>query len=97
MDGISRPWHAGVLWDQDPRLPVPLMAALAAAGPGLLIGDNEPYSAQAPTGYTMRRHAEIPGLRHALVELRQDLIDTEAGARNWAEILAVALKAAIFM
>lgn len=94
MNGFARPWHAGVLWDRDPRLPVPLLAALRRRNPGLVVGDNEPYSAQAPAGYTMRRHAEAAGLPHALVELRQDLIETEAGAARWAEILAGALAAA---
>ena len=38
-----RPWQAGVLWDSDPRLALPLIAALRAEG-DLVVGDNEPYS-----------------------------------------------------
>lgn len=72
------------------RLPVPLMAALRTQNPGLVVDDNEPYSAMAPAGYTMRRHAETAGLPHALVELRRDLVATESGAARWAEILAAA-------
>ena len=28
--GVPRPWKVGVLWDNDPRLPEPLLRALAA-------------------------------------------------------------------
>src|SRR5262249_11700790 len=43
FDGFERPWHVGVLWNRDPRIPVPLMAALGKIS-GLVVGDNEPYS-----------------------------------------------------
>ena len=90
MNGRARPWHAGILWDRDPRLPVPLLAALSAE-PSLIVGDNEPYSAREPAGYTVRHHAVRRGLPHVAVELRQDLVTTSAGAAEWAERLAGAL------
>jgi predicted N-formylglutamate amidohydrolase len=93
MDGFARPWHVGVLWDKDPRVPVPLMAELAAADPRRSVGDNQPYSErEAPAGYSMRTHAVPAGLPHAGIEIRQDLIDTAAGAVVWADALAAALK-----
>ena len=92
MNGIERPWHVGVLWDKDPRVPVPLIAELAAADPRRVVGDNQPYSAKEPAGYSIRTHAEAAGLPHAAVELRQDLIDTPAGAEYWGEALAAALR-----
>lgn len=94
--GFERPWHVGVLWKSDPRLPVPLMKALGDM-PGLSVGDNQPYDARDGHGYTMRAHCERVGIPHALIELRQDLIDTRAGAAKWAatfgDALAVALRA----
>jgi len=27
MQGVARPWHIGILWDKDPRIPLPLLAA----------------------------------------------------------------------
>jgi len=87
MNGIARPWHIGVLWNKDPRIPVPLMAALRREH-GLVVGDNEPYSAREPAGYTVRTHAENRGLPHMAVEIRQDLIADEAGTREWGERLA---------
>jgi predicted N-formylglutamate amidohydrolase len=91
MNGFARPWHIGVLWDKDPRVPVPLMAALAADSRHL-VGDNEPYSAREPAGYSIRTHAVAAGLPHAAIEIRQNLIDSPAGAAEWAEILAAALR-----
>jgi predicted N-formylglutamate amidohydrolase len=43
MNGLARPWHIGVLWNRDPRLPVPLMARLLRES-DIVVGDNEPYS-----------------------------------------------------
>jgi len=92
MDGIARPWHAGILWDKDPRIPVPLMAALRREA-GLSIGDNEPYSAHEPAGYTVRTHAVGRGLPHVAIEMRQDLIADDKGAAAWARRLTAALTA----
>jgi predicted N-formylglutamate amidohydrolase len=88
--GKARPWHVGVLWDRDPRIPVPLLAALRA-DTSHAVGDNEPYSARVPAGYTVRHHAVARGLPHVAVELRQDLVADDAGAARWAAILAAAL------
>lgn len=87
--GKMRPWHAGILWDADPRLAVPLVAALRADS-ALVVGDNEPYSG-ALTNDTLHRHGTRRGLAHALIEIRQDLIGDPAGAGAWAERLAVIL------
>ncbi|HEV2545848.1 MAG TPA: N-formylglutamate amidohydrolase [Stellaceae bacterium] len=90
MNGKARPWHVGILWDKDPRIAVPLLAALRAE-PGLPVGDNEPYSAREPVGYTMREHGVARGFPHVALELRQDLIADAQGAAAWAERLARAL------
>jgi predicted N-formylglutamate amidohydrolase len=90
MNGLARPWQVGILWDKDPRLPVPLLAALRA-DPSLVVGDNEPYSAREPAGYTVRHHAVARGLPHMAIELRQDLVAAPEGAAFWAERLAAAL------
>ncbi len=86
MNGFERPWHIGILWDKDPRMAVPVLAALRREA-GLVVGDNEPYSAREPAGYTVRTHAERRGLPHLNVELRQDLVASEAGTAEWADRL----------
>jgi predicted N-formylglutamate amidohydrolase len=82
----ARPWHAGVLWDKDPRLAQRLIAALAHE-PGWIVGDNEPYSGDLK-GDSMWRHGTMRGLPHALIEIRQDLIAGEAGQEEWGDRLA---------
>lgn len=91
MRGRPRPWHIGVLWDHDARVARPLLDALAAEG-DLTVGDNEPYSGRGSFGYTIARHAEANDLPHALIEIRQDLIDTPAGVDRWADRLARVLR-----
>ncbi len=82
----KRPWHIGVLWDQDGRMATPLMQKLRQ-NPNILVGDNEPYSGEL-RGDTMSFHASRNGYAHVLIELRHDLIDTGAGEQKWAAILA---------
>ena len=90
--GCARPWHCGILWDRDPRLAVPLLTALRAE-PGLVVGDNEPYSGRHPSDYTVDTHGERPGRPHVCIEVRQDLLATPAGISAWADRLARAFEA----
>lgn len=85
LNGVSRPWHLGVLWDSDRRLAQVFMKELDAAG--FLVGDNEPYSGKAPQDFTIDHHAEANGLPHVGIEVRQDLICAEAGVARIAEVL----------
>ena len=87
LHGIERPWHVGVLWDKDPRLPLRLLAALRRH-PDIVAGDNEPYSGRHPADFTIDYHAEPRGIAHVSLEIRQDLIRDEDGQRRWAERLA---------
>ena len=87
--GTPRPWSVGVLWDKDPRLALPLLAALRTI-PDIEVGDNAPYSGQLK-GDTLYRHGTGRGLAHALVEVRQDLILGPEGQAEWATRLARAL------
>ncbi len=90
FDNFSRPWHIGVLWDKDPRLPLPLIDALRRID-GIVVGDNEPYSGRHPHDFTIDHHGEADGLAHVSVEIRQDLIETPDGVAHWGSILAEAL------
>lgn len=83
--GERRVWHAGVLWDRDPRFAVPLLERLQAEH-GLRVGDNEPYSG-ALKNDTMYKHGSARGLAHALLEVRNDLIAAPAGVLEWADRL----------
>lgn len=81
----QRPWHVGVLYNQDDRgarLALPLLEA-----EGLTVGDQEPYSGTI-LNHTMNRHAESEGRPYLGVEIRQDQIADAAGQAAWAERLA---------
>jgi predicted N-formylglutamate amidohydrolase len=92
FNGTNRPWHAGILWDRDPRLALPLLSALRARG-DLVVGDNEPYSGRHSADYSIDTHAETRGMAHVGIEIRQDLIADDAGQARWADILGDALAA----
>jgi len=86
-DGVARPWHAGALYNRDKRLSNMIIDSLRR-DPGLIVGDNEPYSVDDRTDYTIPMHAERRSLDHAGIEIRQDLIADENGPRQWADRLA---------
>ncbi|MDA5194878.1 N-formylglutamate amidohydrolase [Govanella unica] len=85
MNGIRRPWVAGLLWNRDPRLAQAMIRGLRKRGH--MTGDNEPYSGQH-LFYTMDRHGSAHGLPQATLEIRQDQISTDDGIAHWAAIIA---------
>ncbi|MEM9844714.1 MAG: N-formylglutamate amidohydrolase [Pseudomonadota bacterium] len=84
-----RPWHVGILFAEDERLSRPLIDRLQE-DPRLVVGENEPYTG-ALAGDALDRHAVSKGRPHALIELRNDLIKTEAEQVAWARRLAPVL------
>jgi len=91
--GVSRPWHAAVLYNRDARLAHRLFELLSAED-GLVVADNEPYRVTDLTDYTVPVHGERRGLPHVEIEIRQDQIAEPAGQNAWAERLARLLPAA---
>ena len=90
MNGFERPWKIGILWNRDPRLPLALIEKVASQG--VTVGDNEPYSGRDGHGYSQQRHGDERRLANALIEVRQDLIDTNQGGEHWSAFLAAALQ-----
>ena len=89
----KRPWHIGILSNHDRRLSDPLLEALIQHS-DIVTGDNVPYSG-ALKNDTMDQHALGPGHLHTLIEIRNDLIETEAGQQEWADRLAPVVTNAI--
>lgn len=85
MNGESRPWQVGVLWDKDSSLSDIFIEEFRAAG--YVTGDNEPYSGKAPQDFTIDHHAEAIGLPHVGIEIRQDMIDSVAGVEAIAAVM----------
>lgn len=80
-----RPWEVGVLYAHDDRLAKVFMTLCAAQG--WCVGDNQPYKGHLP-GDSVDRHALRDGRPNVLIELRNDLIATEANQTLWADRLA---------
>jgi predicted N-formylglutamate amidohydrolase len=87
LNGKVRPWHVGVSHGRDGRLAALLREALARSG-NLTIGDNEPYPIEDAIDYTIPVHGEARGLPAAMLELRQDGLETPAAAAAWGDRLA---------
>jgi predicted N-formylglutamate amidohydrolase len=92
--GDARPWHAGVLYNRDPRFAGTLLERMKREE-GLCVGDNEPYSVSDLTDYTIPVHGEGRGLLHVEIEIRQDLIGDASGQRAWAARFAAWLPQAL--
>ena len=81
-----RPWHLGLLYAADERLSRPFFKRLEQEK-DLCIGDNQPYGGHLP-GDSIARHAIAFERPNILLELRNDLIETERQQINWAQRLA---------
>ncbi len=91
--GVSRPWDIGVLHRWDRRLADLMMTELR--GGELVVGDNQPYQVALDEDYTIPVHAEARGMPYTLLEIRQDLVASDAGAEEWASRLAGILESVL--
>ncbi|RNF35054.1 N-formylglutamate amidohydrolase [Paracoccus methylarcula] len=81
-----RPWQVGILYShRDTRLGPAMVQACREEG--WVTGENQPYTGHLE-GDSIDRHALDHGRPNVLIELRNDLIATEAGQAEWAERLA---------
>jgi len=89
-----RPWHVGVLYGRDGRLARRVRLGLEREH-GLVVGVNQPYAVSDASDYTLVVHGEARRIPHVELEIRQDLLATEASRQAWAQRLAVALEEAL--
>jgi predicted N-formylglutamate amidohydrolase len=87
----QRPWHIGVLHDDDTRISQPLLELLRADGE-FCVGDNQPYAPTDGVYHTLQRHCASRNLRSVLLELRSDTLSAEDGREQWALRLERALR-----
>lgn len=85
LNGESRAFQIGVLWDKDERLRHLFLEGFREAG--YYVGDNEPYSGKAPQDFTIDHHAEPIGLPHIGIEIRQDLLRNKKGIAQIARVM----------
>lgn len=84
--GVSRPWHIGIVHDDDTRLAGPFIAALRVQ-PDIVVGANQPYSPADRVYYTLEVHGRVRDLPCAMIEIRNDEISDEEGQRRWSQML----------
>lgn len=90
--GIAREVELGLLHDADDRLARRL---LDLAPPETDARLNQPYSAADGVTHTLARHATAGGLPSAMIEVRNDLLASDAGVARMAAILIPMLTAAL--
>jgi len=89
LQGAKRPWSIGVCYGDDTRLSSALLPELSKLLPDP-VGDNQPYSIEDGIDYSLPLHASSRGLPHVMLEIRRDKIETEQGARLFAELIQTA-------
>lgn len=92
--GFVRPWHLGLLFNRDTRL-AKILKRLLSEESSLVIGENEPYKVSDASDYSVVNYGERLQLPHIEIEIRQDLLSTPDGQREWAERLARVLPLAV--
>jgi predicted N-formylglutamate amidohydrolase len=85
--GVARNFDAGFLFDRDNWLANFLIKAF----PKDKVRLNEPYGPKDGVMYLMNLHAAPRGLKHVMIEIRNDLIANHAGQNTWANHLTVPL------
>lgn len=85
--GKRRDFELGILHDRDTRLADILVKGFSKVD----VRRNEPYGPKDGVLHTLNLHAGVRGLRHAMIEIRNDLISHERGQDEWAQRLSVPL------
>jgi len=90
--GAVRPWHVGILFDRDESVSAPMLTALRGDS-SLVVGENQPYSPGDRVYHTLDRHAQSQGQPSVMVEIRNDLLETDASQLAWGKRLGAIIAA----
>lgn len=91
MNGQDRPWHAGLLCRADMPTAQALKHAIETRAPDKSVAINEPYQIDEASDWFIPAHVEPRGLKHTLIEIRNDELSTPENTAFWADTLAVAI------
>jgi len=94
LRNVHRPWHVGVLHNDDARLAEAIRRGLDT-DPELIVGDNQPYSPADGVYHTIERHTAEKKYPGAMLEIRNDLIARALDQEAWASRLSRVLVPAI--
>ena len=82
---VTRPWDIGVLWARDRRVSDQVHSYFQARG--YSVDNNKPYDLRLLSGSTTSWHGDGRAIPNVLIEIRNDLLDSEASIENWAQEL----------
>lgn len=85
--GKPRNLELGILHDRDASFSSMLIKRFPRVDARL----NEPYGPKDGVLHTLNLHAAPRGLKHAMIELRNDLISSERSQHSWAQRISVPL------
>jgi len=85
--GRKRDVDVGLLFDRDPWL----ANALVKSFPGVNTQLNEPYGPKDGVLHLLNLHAAPRSLHHLMIEICNDLLETERQQQQWAQRLSVPL------
>ncbi len=88
--GKERSVELGLLFDRDAWL----ANLLVKSFPGFNTQLNEPYGPKDGVMHLMNLHAAPRALHHLMIEIRNDLIESERGQQQWAQRLSIPLQQA---
>ncbi|MEM9148288.1 MAG: N-formylglutamate amidohydrolase [Pseudomonadota bacterium] len=91
LNGVTRPWHAGMLTRRSIKTGERMIASLRREDPELILAINEPYQIEDDGDWFIPHHVEPRNLAHSLIEIRNDEIADGTGAAHWAGLLAIAI------
>jgi predicted N-formylglutamate amidohydrolase len=90
---ILRTMDVGLLFDKDRRFTDRVAQRLRSTG-SIDVRYNEPYGPADGVCHTLNVQAGAKGLPYSMIEIRNDLIQTESGQIEWADRLANVLQQA---
>lgn len=91
LNGHQRPWQIGFIHNQHSAMSRHLIGWFRR-NTDFCIGDNQPYSPLDAVDHTIRIQAEARGVPCTMIEIRNDLLRSDADIAHWAGLLARALR-----
>ncbi len=86
-DGVSRPWDISFLYRSKHSQGDRIADLCQSQNPDLTVGRNQPYFIDEKTDWFVPVCAEPRQIPHALIEIRNDHIRTDAACNDWADRL----------
>ena len=91
LNGVTRPWSAGVCSGTDSRWAREMFLAMKNHT-GEIIGYNRPYSIETDCDYTIPVQGDGRGISSLMLEIRQDKLADDLGVQRWCNIIVSILE-----